>query len=538
MTANMSESGNRPNPILWIKGLPDDEDDGELEMRLARVGELIKLDRNEEVAVATFRNTRAAVEAKDRLDGYTLASGRSVQIEFAVEMNSRPGDVDKIANEFIRSNREIHWKIGQLVRSTYSAMRATNGNYPPPKQVLVPEDFKYLKSKDEETEMESKWSLHMSIEDKIKDYDEYADRRPFHNRYVVVKVREGTSSSIFQIGNFIKSVVGAANLMELLEFNNHSLFHASLKSTRDASMILSAINAALSSGDGDLVRLVSIESVKYGPPVDMANNPGKLWLGCSAFQAVDEGSLSHMMRLFGEVENFRLVRNKNCLFVTFKSEEDAVRCRNKLFAYEIAPGHFLNIDFAPPAPEYPEHSSLGQKRRFSETNHPEPAESPPQPTGDKMARIDVRKMGEYMCSVLARKFVIQKKETDDMNVFIIPVDLDICNRTKVEYCKTHIERLGCKLPIEPGSTSSSDLGTIVMWQFAAASERDCRGYDTLCDYFVSKDRVGFFNSPESQIVTYFIPPVKSFLEVLGLPWDTKYLTAVQMPSAGQVASNQ
>ena len=539
MTAEISESGPHPNPVLWIKGLPDDEDDGELEMRLARVGELIKLERNDEVAVATFKNTKAAVDAKERLNGLVLASGRSIDIEFAPSLSSRTGEVDKLANEFIRSNREIHWKIGQLVRSTYSAMRSTNGNYPPPKQILVPEDFKYLKSLDEETEMESKWSISLPIEEKIKDYDEYADRRPFHNRYVVIKVREGTSSTVFQIGNFIKSVVGSANLMELLEFNEHTLFHASLKSTKDASMILSAINSALASGEGDLVNLVAIESVKYGPPIDIAHNPGKLWLGCSAFQAVDEGSLLNMLGLFGQIENFRLVRNKNCLFVSFKTDEEAVRCRNKLFAYEIAPGHFLNIDFAPPAPEYPEHSTSGQKRRYSETNYPpEPIESPPQPAGDKMARIDVRKMGEYMCSVLARKFVIQKHEADDMEAFCIPSNLDICNRTKAEYCKAHIEKLGCRLPIEPGVTTSSDNGTIVMWQFAAASERDCRGYDSLCDYFVAKDRIGFFSSPESQIVTYFIPPVKNFLEALGLPIETKYLTALQMPAAGQVASNQ
>jgi hypothetical protein len=167
MTEDQSSTPSAPSPVLWVTGLPDEDDDGELEMRLARVGELLKLERDGQVAVATFRNTKAAVDAQERLNGFTLASGRAISISFAPNPKARVGDVEGVAGDFFRSNREIHWKIGQLVRSTYSAMRATNGNYPPPKQSLVPDDFKYLESLEDPMEMESKWSPSMSIDEKL-----------------------------------------------------------------------------------------------------------------------------------------------------------------------------------------------------------------------------------------------------------------------------------------------------------------------------------------------------------------------------------
>ena len=537
MTEDQSSTPSAPSPVLWVTGLPDEDDDGELEMRLARVGELLKLERDGQVAVATFRNTKAAVDAQERLNGFTLASGRAICISFAPNPKARAGDVEGVAGDFFRSNREIHWKIGQLVRSTYSAMRATNGNYPPPKQSLVPDDFKYLESLEEPLEMESKWSPSMSIDEKLKDYDEFAERRPFHNRYIVIRIRDGSPKSIFEIGNYIKAVLGPQNLLELLEFNDHSIFHAALKSTKDASILLSSINQSLSKGEGGLVDTLSVESVKYAPPVDMAGNPGKLWFGCSAFLAIDEDKLKTMLCLFGELQSFRLVKNKNCLFASFLSDEQAVACRNKLFAYEIAPGHFLNVDYSPPAPEYVENSS-GHKRRYS--NDGQDYAIPPKraPVEDsRTARLNLKKMGEWACSVLARKFVLQKMGSDDPHLSF-PREIDICNRTKIDYCKMHLEKLGCSGPVELGVTNSSDLGPIVLWQFAAATDRDCRGYDSLCDYFVAKERVGFYTSPDGSVSTYFIPPVAQFLEPLGLPTDSKYLTALQMPALGQIGNQQ
>ena len=536
MAEDAQVSTSTPSSILWVQGLPDDDDDGELEMRLARVGDLVKLEREGETAIATFRNTKAAVDAKERLNGFSLGSGRSITIVFGPHPRTGFAEIDAITGEVIRGNRELHWKIGQLVRSTYSAMRSTNGNYPPPKQSLSSEDFRYLPSLDEPLDMESKWDMSMSIQEKLADYNEFADRRPFHNRYVVLTVRNGSEQTTEELGKFVRSVVGSPNLLEIHNYNNHSIFHVALKSTKDAAVIHSVLNTSITTGEGGLVGLVDIVSVKYGPPINTANSTGKVWVGCSAFLAVDDDKLRDMFALFGEIENFRLVKNKNCLFIAYKSEEAAIRCRNKLFGFEIAPGHFLNVDFAPPAPEYPE--SSGQKRRLSagdssmETPQKRAYEDRP---SDRTVRLDLSKMGERMCSVIARKFVIQKSDSENKD-FFLPRELDICNRTKADYCKVHLDKLGCESPILPGSCNSSSLGTVILWQFAAATERDCQGYDALCDYFVSKDRVGFYSSKDGSVVTYFVPPVKEFLEPLGLPLDTKYLTALQMPASGQVAT--
>ena len=529
-----SGSSIAPCQILWIYGLPDDDDDGELEMRLARVGDLVKLEREGEKAVATFKNTRAAVEAKEKLNGFSLASGRSISIDFGASASSVLGELDQITGQVMRGNRELHWKIGQLVRSTYQAMRGTNGNYPPPKQTLVADDFRYLESPETPMEFESAWSVDMSVEDKLKDYDTFADRRPFHNRYIVVSFRNPTDSSVNDITNFVKSLVGEANVVEISPFVDMGLVHFAFKSTRDAAIVNSTISSSLRTGEGGLIGRVDVESVKYGPPLNTANSVGKLWLGCSAFQAIDEERLRAMLALFGEVQQLRLIKSKNCLFVNFNSDEEAIRCRNKLFGYEIAPGHFLNVDFAPPAPELPE---LGNKRRQETEEEPSHKRHG---DGDRSIRLELLKMGERMCHVLARKFMVQKfTGQEEANDFYLPRELDICNRTKVEYCRTHLEKLECAMPLVFGGNAPSDKGTVVVWQFAAASERDCQGYDSLCDYFVTKERVGFHSNKEGTVVTYFVPPVQAFLEPLGLPADSRYLTAIQMTSAGQVvAPNQ
>lgn len=533
MNRIQSEGENPPSSILWVTGLPDDEDDGELEMRLARVGDLIKLEREDDKAVATFKNTRAAVEAREKLEGFSMASGRSIHLTFAPNPRAGLSEIDAITGEFVRSNREMHWKIGQLVRSTYSAMRGTNGNYPPPKQTLVPDDFKYMSDAKESQQMESQWSCSMSIEDKVKDYDEFADHRPFHNRYVIVNVRDGTAQSTAELTKFVRSVASEANVVEVSEFNNHSLIHYTLKSTRDAAIVLSALNTSVKTGEGGLVGIVEITGVKYGPPINTASSVGKLWFGCSAFLAVDEDRLKQMVSLFGGLENFKLVRNKNCLFASFKSEQEAIVCRNKLFGYELAPGHFLNVDFAPEAPEQAPAGST--KRRMSADTTMEETANKRQ-AEERSIRLELSKMGEKMCTVLARKFYVQKSNDVQDKDFYLPREIDICNRTKVDYCKSHLAKVGISGPLVLGSSAASDLGTVVVWQFAAATERDCHGYDSLCDYFVSKDRIGFFTSKDTAIVTYFIPPVKQFLEPLGLAPDTRYLTAIQMPAGSQVAS--
>jgi len=524
-----------PSSVLWIHGLPDDEDDGELEMRLARFGELTKLDREDEKAIATFKHTRAATEAKEKLDGFTLGSGRSISIQFAPSLAGALDQINAVTGEVMRGNRELHFKIGQLVRSTYSAMRSITGNYPPAKQNLIPEDFKYIESVDTDLELESSWSLDKTFEEKMKDYEKYADRRPFHNRYIAIYTT-GESGEIEMISNFAKSITGESNLIGVITVEPN-IFHLTFKSTRDASMIHSAVSTSITTGEGGLNPFgITVSAVKYAPPINTANSGGKLWFGCSAFLAVDEYRLRSMIGLFGETESFRLVANKNCLFVTFRSEDDAIRCRNKLFSYEIAPGHFLNTDFAPPAPEYP---SRQEKRRFSSfSEHSGAVESAKKyfqyemdsaagtavsaPTTHQINRLDLSKMGERMCTVLARKNIIQSSEFDAN--FILPNDVDICNRTKVDYAKNHLEKLGLLGLLGTPKTGSF---TVVMWEFSAASERDCRGYDDLCDYFVSKDRVGFHS--DTNVVTYFIPPVKQFLEPLGLPLDSRYLIALQMP---------
>jgi hypothetical protein len=481
-----------------------------------------------------FKHTKAAAETKDKMNNLTLSSGRSISVVFGV--SDRPGSsglpgerrgfVDPNTGETFRGNRELQWKIGQLVRSTYQAQaKQTNGNYPAPKQSLVPSDFHYLASLDGETPLESHWRPDMTLEEKISDYDSTVDQRPFHNRYLVVEVGMGKEGDSAGLEKFSKSTVGESNVIEILNFKNFN--HLTLKSTRDASILHSAINSAKDTGEGGLIG-IDVKSVKYGPPMNTAGSEGKLWFGCSAFIAVDEEKLRKMFELFGEIEFFKIIKNKNCLFINFKNLENSINCRNKLFSFQLAPGHFLNSDFAPPAPEHVTDDRPKRKRHDSVGEEPAAKK-----LASESIKIDLSKMGESMCTVIARKFLIQKIENENLKNFYLPKSINIQQRTKIDFCKLHLEKLGITGRLSPSSSSVvSSLGTVFLWQFAASDRKDCDGYDALCDYFVQKDRIGFVSSKDGSVVTYFVPPVKSMLEPLGLPDDTVYLTAIQMTGTG------
>jgi RNA recognition motif-containing protein len=510
-----------PSATLWIHGLPDDDDDGELEMRLARFGELHKMDREGAKVIAIFRHVRTAMDAKAKLHGFKFGSGNTIAIEYA---EGSLAEIDALTGQVIRGNRDMHWKIGQLVRSTYSAMRSITGNYPPAKQNLLPEDIKYISSLDEELELESKWTPEMSLGEKLADYQAFQDRRPFHNRYVLVEVEVSPETSPKDtVIQFVQNLVEVTHLLHVEEIlipdTTKQYLHLSFKSTRDASILFSA----LSSGAPPF----TVVSVKYAPPLVVTTNTGALWLGCSAFLAVDEDRFRAMMELFGRVVHFKMVPNKNCTFVTFETESDAIKCRNKLFSYELAPGHFLNVDFAP---EY-EEGANGGKRRSMEYGE---FGGNPKRQSTEGIRLEISKMGDRMCAVIAKRMGTNNSSSSS---YFLPKEIDITSRTRIDYCQTHLEKLGCTGVVQQmavGIHTPPDC-PVVMWQFAAASERDCSGYDALCDYFVNKERIGFYPSSDGSVVTYFIPPVPSFLEPLGLSTETRYLIAIQMPGANQTA---
>jgi len=120
-------------------------------------------------------------------------------------------------------------------------------------------------------------------------------------------------------------------------------------------------------------------------------------------------------------------------------------------------------------------------------------------------KVKLYKMGEFCCNIVAN-FV---KGKDDPEILASKLHID--QRTKIDHCKSHMDRAG-------------SLATI--WHFSAADRKECAAYDALCDYFVAKERVGLVQTPTSYV--YIIPPTDEYLRALKLP-NSNFVVGLQIP---------
>lgn len=132
-------------------------------------------------------------------------------------------------------------------------------------------------------------------------------------------------------------------------------------------------------------------------------------------------------------------------------------------------------------------------------SEPPPEKEIPKP------KVKLYKMGEFCCNIVAN-FVKGKEDPDQ-----ISQKLHIDQRTKIDHCKSHMDRAGA-------------LATL--WHFSAADRKDCAAYDALCDYFVDKDRVGLVQTPSCYF--YVVPPTEKFLSELGLA-NSNFVVGIQIP---------
>merc|ERR1719240_468930 len=138
-----------------------------------------------------------------------------------------------------------------------------------------------------------------------------------------------------------------------------------------------------------------------------------------------------------------------------------------------------------------------------ETRH-----SPTAPSEDPVSpkvRIKLYKMGEFCCNIVAN--YVKGNENPEQ----LQPKLQIDQRTKIDHCRSHMERAG-------------PLATV--WHFSAADRRDCIVYDALCDYFVEKQRVGLVQTPTYYV--YIVPPTEKYLKDLRLP-TSNFVVGLQIP---------
>jgi len=120
-------------------------------------------------------------------------------------------------------------------------------------------------------------------------------------------------------------------------------------------------------------------------------------------------------------------------------------------------------------------------------------------------KVKLFKMGEFCCTVVASYVRGHNAELQ------LKTDLQIDNRTKLEHCRSHMER-------------QSELTTA--FHFSAAGRSDCAAYDALCDYFVEKQRVGLVETPAYYV--YIVPPNDKFLKELKMP-SSNFIMGLQIP---------
>jgi hypothetical protein len=272
---------------------------------------------------------------------------------------------------------------------------------------------------------------------------------------------------------------------------------------------------------------------------------------------------------------FRYVPARTCAFITFEEVEDAISARNTLYGMEILKSQYLNIDFtdetidppegfgmwgqgrygqppwAMPPWGYPQPGGMygnyyGQAGRRDEpqvrdrdrrspdrdrakrrdrsrtptkkqATSPEPrrrrkgAVSPQRKSSEEEApevpkvKVKLYKMGELCCNIVAN-FVKGNQAPENLTK-----KLQIDQRTKIDHCRSHMERAG-------------DLATV--WHFSAADRKDCGAYDALCDYFVEKVRVGLVQTPTHYV--YIVPPTETYLKELMLP-QSNFVVGIQIP---------
>lgn len=123
------------------------------------------------------------------------------------------------------------------------------------------------------------------------------------------------------------------------------------------------------------------------------------------------------------------------------------------------------------------------------------------------SKVKLFKMGEFCCTTVAS---LQKASMDAVDP--LPSKLAIDQRTKIDHCRSHLERAG-------------DLAAV--WHLSAAERRDCAAYDALCDYFVEKQRVGLVQTPTHYV--YLVPPTAKYLKELKLP-NSNFAVGIQIPA--------
>mmetsp|Transcript_3714 Transcript_3714/g.8713 ORF Transcript_3714/g.8713 Transcript_3714/m.8713 type:complete len:365 (-) Transcript_3714:41-1135(-) len=158
-----------------------------------------------------------------------------------------------------------------------------------------------------------------------------------------------------------------------------------------------------------------------------------------------------------------------------------------------------------PTPQRRRQESLRAKQRRSRSQSREHWLGTAYSGKQVQAKVDVFKMGDFICRCICTLVRGSRGYPQLSRRF------EIDQRTKIENCLTHLRK---------------STGEVTVWYIAAKTRDDCDGYDSLCDYFVRKDRVGLVQTDTYYM--YLVPPVSKFMNPLKLG-ETTYAIGLQIP---------
>ncbi|KAF4729952.1 hypothetical protein FOZ62_010828 [Perkinsus olseni] len=526
-------------------------------MRCGRFGEVLNVEKVEDKMVVNFKNTKSAYSAREKLDNSKF-DDNEVHVYFGPQQGDHhhkgkglsgdgaaPAggiavrmDVDPLTGEYLAGARVV----GTGARHANGGMRRRLSSDEKPALKIEPPE-----------QPVSHWSEVHDLEHDdcaalLDDYSKHPHREYLNNRYVLFGNLPSSEIDIDSRRSIEGFLARWVKLDDLVDTNKIivagiPVLHVTLRSTRAAAFLQSHV-------EKDLHDHGHATHVAFAPPLKADK---KLWVGWSLPMGfkVSETDLNKAFASFGYIEDFRMLENKNCAFIQYSHVADAVKAYNSMYGLEIAAGHFLNVDFtsAPAAhshqsvgfggnrenvpglhqslDEYRSHRLGGRDRSRSPHRHRHRSRS----RDDRRSRrhhedressrsledsrestqhrsaetLYILKMGELACQVKWR--FVRGSEANSLSHLS---KLNIDQRTKIDHCRSHVER-------QPKETT--------IWYISAATKEDCEGYDKLCDYFIGKDRVGFIHTGDYYY--YLCPPSKACAEALSLE-PSCYMILVQI----------
>jgi len=402
----------------------------------------------------------------------------------------------------------------------------------------------------------SRWSEKLKFEEQLEDFMKMP-RKGMYNRYLVIGKLPPELRTQEAIWRMVAPVQRDIMQVEMLTCFGKPVAHVSLRNATSAATMHRLAEQMLPN-----------LTVAFAPP---RRTSPTLWLG-NIDDYVPRKDLEGLLETFGEVgeAGLRYIPARTCAFITFLKAEDAVSARNTMYGMEVLKSQYLNIDFADDndqatdmwghggkggapwgmQPQYgmgmygnwyggrdgkgggvrdrrsPPRAQERKRRDRSRTPTKKQATSP-EPRGRRRARdaspaarqkssspeapevpkvkVKLYKMGEFCCNIVSN-FVSGNQAPEQLSK-----KLQIDQRTKIDHCRSHMERAG-------------ELVTV--WHFSAADRKDCGAYDALCDYFVEKMRVGLVQTPTHYV--YIVPPTDTYLKELNLP-HSNFVVGIQIP---------